>query len=202
MNNMKRSLSLSLLGLLAFSLQAPAAVPEVKLSTWRENVPAERSKGGETGYCIRIDREEVPYGEFSALLSHLAVSGYYDVVLSYRGKLIEISSNDLENGLRVAVAIPSDEAASEPSPDPSSPLFIESRTEEGSCPILRWTIAAADAQGRAEDRERFRQLILASEKREMGFLFLVDPEVPVGALCDYITAIPAQVKIRGFLFGR
>ena len=177
-------------------------MPEVKLSTWRVNVPDERSKGGESGYCIRIDREEVPFGEFSALLSHLAVSGYYDVVLSYRGELIKISSNGLENGLRVVVSLPSDGAALKAASVPSSPHFIESRTEEGSCPILRWTIAAADAQGAAEDQERFRRIILASGKGEMGFMFLVEPEVPMGVLWGYLTSIPEQVKVRGFLFTR
>lgn len=106
-------------------------MPEVKLSTWRVNVPDERSKGGESGYCIRIDREEVPYREFSALLSHLFVSGYYDLVLSHCGKLIRISSNGLENGLRVVVSLPSDGAALKAASVPSFPHFIESRTEEG-----------------------------------------------------------------------
>lgn len=33
-------------------------------------------------------------------------------------------------------------------------------------------------------------------------MFLVEPEVPMGVLWGYLTSIPEQVKVRGFLFTR
>lgn len=192
--------SSSLLFSLVFSLQASAEIAEVNISEWDESAISAAKDENNRAISLNIDAEDVSYREFAACLSRLYGDGFYDITVNYKGKLLNISSNGIENGLIVTLPRSSSEtSADEPAAYPFSEVIS---TESGPCTLVYHEITSSDPQAAGKDMEQFRQYVLSLNRKEIGLLLFVEDAVSVSTVLEYILSIRDKVNIQGILFGK
>lgn len=190
----------ALLFLLVFPLQTAAEVAEVNVSEWEESAICAAKDRNSHAICLKIDAEGMRYREFSAFLSRLFVRGFYDISVNYKGELLNISSNGIENGLAVELPRPSEEAVAGASV--VYPFSQVIRTESGECVLVYDEITASDPQVAGRGLERFQQYVLSLKRQDVGLVLFVKDEVAVNTVLEYVLSIRDRVDVKGVLFGK
>lgn len=190
----------SLLFLLAFSLQSSAETAEVNISEWEESAIRAAKDRNSRAICLNIDTDDTSYREFSACVSRLYCDGFYDITVNYKGKLLNISSNGIENGLTVALPRSSEESSADESA--AYPFSKDICAESEPCTLVYHEITSSDSQASRKDMEQFRQYVSSLKKKEIGLLLFIEDDVYVHTVFEYILSIRDKVNIKGILFGK
>ena len=80
------------------------------------------------------------------------------------------------------------------------PFSKEINREKERYLVLFWKISSSDLQLTLSDIARFKQYILSANRKDIGFVFIVDLKVSIRQLFDYILSIPNSVVTRGIIF--
>lgn len=140
---------------------------------------------------INIDREDILYKEFSCLLQRLYEKGIDTIFIKYKGKILDISSHGME--WKLPVKLPNS-----PKKEMRRFPFCEKiKTTQGCCMIVYWKVNIHD---RNIDIIKFSKYISSLEKKDLGISFIVDPNVPVKELMEYISSLPVSLNLKGILF--
>lgn len=142
---------------------------------------------------IYIDRDAMPYQEFSVLLSRLYRNGIFNIKAYYKGNALDLSSNGMEWVLPAQLQ---ESTSQKKILYPSSQEII---AEGERYLVLFWQIKGSDASETSGEIERFKQYILSLKSRVVGFVFIVDPEVPISLMFDHISSIPDPIVTKGIL---
>lgn len=180
----------------AFSMQNHSDNESVNFSELRTEIPAS-AKISDSAHQIRIkiDVDDVSYKEFAYLLQQLGKNGFFNIILSYKDRLLDISSNGME--WKIPVCLPGSFEKNKT----RFPFLKEINTEGEKFIILYWKINNPGMREEsARDVEQFHRYISSLPTNDIGFSFVIDSKVSVKILLEYILAIPDHVNIKGFLF--
>lgn len=179
-----------------FSMQHYSDNESVNLSELRKEIPAS-AKIPDSPHQIRIkiDVDDVSYKEFAYLLQQLGKNGFFNIILSYKDRLLDISSNGME--WKIPVCLPGSFEKNKT----RFPFLKEIIMEEGKYVILYWKINNPGLREETtRDVEQFQRYISSLQTNDIGFSFVIDSKVSVKILLEYILAIPDHVNRKGFLF--